>query len=87
MGTLSKSLSPDQLEALLNGPAETPPTGVVPNFQNPRNLNDLFILTATLTWGSATLAVLFRIYTKSFIIRSINYEDCAYQSLSCLGSY
>lgn len=70
-------LSPQQLEALLNGPAGPPPPGVRPDFDNPANLNGLFILTLTLCLVFAGFAVLMRIYTKLFLIRSWDYEDYA----------
>lgn len=69
-------LSPQQLETLLNGPAGQPPPGVIPNFDDPPNINGLVILTLTICLVFATLAVLMRTYTKLFLIRSWDYEDC-----------
>ena len=69
-------LSSQQLEDFLNGPAGPPPPGVKPNFDDPVNLNGLVISTLTLCLVFATLAVLMRIYTKLFLIRSWDYEDC-----------
>lgn len=69
-------LSPQQLETLLNEPAGPPPPGVTPNFDDPANLNGLVILTLTLCLVFAFLAVLIRTYTKLFLIRSWDYEDC-----------
>lgn len=69
-------LTSQQLDALLNGPAGPPPPGVRPNFDDPANLNGLVILTLTLCLVFATLAVLMRTYTKLFLIRSWDYEDC-----------
>ncbi|KAF6239921.1 hypothetical protein HO173_001529 [Letharia columbiana] len=65
------------IQTLLNGPAGTPPAGVVPNFQDPPNLNAFLILTLTLVLTFGSLAVLMRMYTKLFIIRSVAYEDYA----------
>ena len=69
-------MSSQELEALLNGPAGPPPPGVRPNFDDPANLNTLVISTLTLCLTIAALAVLMRSYTKIFLIRSWDYEDC-----------
>lgn len=65
-----------QLEALLNGPAATPSPGILPNFDNPPNLNISIHLSAAICIPLASLAVLIRLYTKCFILRSIGYDDC-----------
>ena len=70
--------SPEQLQTLLNRPAGTSPTGVVPNFQNPPNLKAFLPLTLALAMSFGTLAVCIRMYTKLFIIRSVAYEDCMF---------
>lgn len=72
------------IQTLLNGPAGTPPAGVVPNFQDPPNLNAFLILTLTLVLTFGSLAVLMRMYTKLFIIRSVAYEDCTVPQLAPL---
>ncbi|CAD6580725.1 MAG: hypothetical protein ASARMPREDX12_000255 [Alectoria sarmentosa] len=77
MATPTTAPTPEQLQALLNGPAGTPPTGVVPRTQNPPNLNAFLILTLTLVLTFGTLAVFMRMYTKLFIIRSVACEDYA----------
>ena len=71
----------EQLQTLLNGPAGSPPTGVVPNFHNPPNINAFLPLTLTLALTFGTSAICMRMYTKLFIIRSIDYEDCMFQQL------
>lgn len=65
-----------KMEAILNGPAGTPPPGILPNFDDPSNQDIWVILTLTLAVTFATLAVWIRMYTKKFIIRSLTYEDC-----------
>ncbi|KAL6715492.1 hypothetical protein ACLMJK_006453 [Lecanora helva] len=69
------SWTPEQLQELLDGPAQKPPVGVVPNFKNSSTLAEYLILTLVLSLIIATLSLLFRIYTKAFILRSINFED------------
>ena len=70
------SLSPEELQQLLDGPAGTPPVGVIPNFDDPPNLDTYVILTITACTTFATVAVLLRMYTKIFITRSLANEDC-----------
>ena len=81
MATPTTAPTPEQLHALLNGPAGTPPAGVVPSPQNPPNLNASLIVTLTLVLTFGTLAVFMRMYTKVFIIRSVAYEDCTFPQL------
>lgn len=76
MNTAASQLLPQQLQALLNAPAGAPPAGVIPNFSDPANLNGPIIVTLVLCLVFATLAVLMRVYTKCFLIRSWDYEDC-----------
>ena len=81
MAAPTQSLTPAQshtaYQALLNGPAASPPAGVLPNFKNPpQNLPSIFRATAALTLSFATVAVVIRIYTKRCLIRSMGYEDC-----------
>ena len=80
MASLTGSVSPEQSAAkvhgLLNGPAGTPPPGLLPNFQDPPNLNSALIFTVTICMAVATVVVVMRMYTKLFLIRSVAYEDC-----------
>lgn len=82
MATPTTAPTPEQLRALLNGTAGKPPAGVMPNLQNPPNLNAFLILTLTLALTFGTLAILMRMYTKLFIIRSVAYEDCTFPQLA-----
>lgn len=66
------------LRTLLEGPAMSPPAGVIPNFHNPPNLDVFVALTIALCVTFATLAVLLRMYTKVFILRALAWEDCRY---------
>lgn len=81
MATVTTTPTPEQLQALMNGPAGKPPAGVLPNFQHPPNLNAFLSLTLTLVLTFGTLAILMRMYTKLFIIRSVAYEDCTFPQL------
>lgn len=77
MATSVEMPTPEQLEALLDGPATTPPAGIIPRLDNPPNIDTICYLTFSLCVSFASLAVIIRIYTKHFLIRSIAYEDYA----------
>ena len=62
------------LHAILHEPAGTPPAGVTPNFHDPSNLHRFVAPIITLCLTFTTLAMLTRIYTKKFLIRSWAYE-------------
>ena len=76
MAVPTTSLNSEKLQELLNGPAGTPPIGVMPNFDNPPSLEFYLIFTITVCVTLATVVVLLRMYTKIFIIRSLANEDC-----------
>lgn len=65
-----------KLKQLLSGPAGKPPLGTVPNFHDPPNLDAVFIATTAVCGSITALAVLIRMYTKLFLIRSTVFEDC-----------
>ena len=73
-------LAPEQLRVTLDGPAGMPPFGILPQFDNPPNLNAWLILTLTLCWTFGTVALLMRVYTKLFIIKTFACEDCKFAS-------
>lgn len=64
-----------QLDALLNGPAGTPPPGILPNFDKPPNLDIASHLSVAVQIVLASLAVLIRLYTRYFLLRSVGYDD------------
>ena len=74
--------SPTQLQAelrtLLEGPAMSPPAGVIPDFDHAPNLDIYVAITITLCFIFATLTILLRMYTKVFILRVIAWEDCRF---------
>ncbi|KAL8784312.1 MAG: hypothetical protein Q9195_009091 [Heterodermia aff. obscurata] len=67
----------ESILALLNGPAGAPPAGVRPNLDNPPNLNTASIAAIAVCEAFSALAVMIRLYTKLFLIRSTTYEDYA----------
>ena len=64
------------IEAILNGPALTPPAGVQPNFDNPANLDTIIIMIETIVLTLTSLAVLIRIYTRHHLSHPMGYDDC-----------
>ena len=75
-----------EYQMLLNGPAGTPPAGVVPNFASPPNLHVYINLTLSLCFGFATLACFTRMYTRAVLVRSVGYDDCKCSSYILFGS-
>ncbi len=65
-----------ELQLPLNGPAGSPPAGTTPNLINSPRLRTASIVIMTVGLALSTLAVLMRMYTKAFLIRSVWYEDC-----------
>ncbi|KAJ2989205.1 hypothetical protein NUW58_g3589 [Xylaria curta] len=68
-------LPPDQQEAILNGPALTPPTGVVPNLENPPNSNVVGIVITAFLLFLSTSALALAIYAKLRFVRKMYLED------------
>ena len=85
--TASSTSQQVQIEyQILNGPAGTPPAGVISNFDNPPNLDVYLNLTLILCLILASLAVFTRMYTKILLVRSVGYEDCECSNCISFGS-
>ena len=76
MATTSSTLEQLQVEALLDGPAGPPPAGTLPDFHKAAALRTVFYLTIALSIAFSSSALLVRIYTKRFLLRSMGYDDC-----------
>lgn len=83
--TLTHEQSMVALEALLNGPAAPPPAGLTSDFTDPANLHLVGTVVLIICLTLSTLAVLMRMYTKLFVVRSLAPEDCKCPSLTWLG--
>ena len=70
------SLTPAQLNDLLDGPAGKPPAGVDSNTQNPENLESVIITVLVVTMSITVLAVTTRLYSKIRVMHSFGLEDC-----------
>ncbi|KAI1097492.1 hypothetical protein F4804DRAFT_327449 [Jackrogersella minutella] len=74
MGDAS-SLTPEQLQALLNGPALQPPDGVIPNFDSRENKNHIAEAVIPICLVATTIAVFLRVYARIFCIKKIGLPD------------
>lgn len=69
------SLTPAEIQELLNGPGLTPPPGIIPNFINPTNETGTNIAANTICLAIATICLFIRMYTKVFLVK-YGWEDC-----------
>ncbi|KAI1098688.1 hypothetical protein F4804DRAFT_350120 [Jackrogersella minutella] len=69
-------MAPDQLEALLNGPALAPPPGVIPQLENFPSYSVAGRSITIVCIAVATLAIAMRFYTRIRILHQICYADC-----------
>lgn len=63
-------------EKILNGPALKPPPGVLPQFDDPPNLNSVgygVVVTCAILAGTLVIA---RLYARAFYHKKIEFEDC-----------
>lgn len=67
-----------EIQKLLNGPALTPPPGVIPNFVNPDNVFVGYVITVVLCVSTSTLVFWMRMYTKIYILQQTGWEDCEF---------
>ncbi|KAI1468107.1 uncharacterized protein F4812DRAFT_391008 [Daldinia caldariorum] len=69
-------LPPEQQQPILNGPALAPPSkDVVPNFENPPNMNRLVVAVVTVGLAIVTIAVFLRAYVKIWIVKNPQIQD------------
>lgn len=79
------ALPPEVIQALLNGPGLAPPPGQVPNLKDPPNERTTMIVVYTVYLLLTTVAVFIRMYTKAFIARRVEVEDCEYPFVMSFG--
>lgn len=70
-------LPPSGQQAILNGPAATPPEGVSPDFADPTNGNREALAVIVLCFVLSTLELLGRVYSRVFLVKKLHIEDCA----------
>lgn len=73
--------SPSLPQSALDGPSLAPPPGVVPNFEDPWNLNEISHMTNAICLLATIVAVLIRVYAKVVCSKRAHIEDC-----QCLSS-
>ena len=59
-----------------NFPGMLPPPGVIPNFDNPYSQGHIYTTVATTIMVAMYILVTCRLYTKHFIVRKLNWDDC-----------
>jgi hypothetical protein len=70
--------TPEEIEAILNGPALPPPNGTVPNFDNPPNNNPAGYAGLTIMLVIATMAIIFRFVARMSKTIRLQIEDGMY---------
>lgn len=76
MAELIPYLSPQEQEAILDGPALAPPEGVIPQFDNPPNNNALAHGVLSACVAISTVCLLIRAYARVFLFKQLKIEDC-----------
>ncbi|KAL7625211.1 hypothetical protein AAE478_004426 [Parahypoxylon ruwenzoriense] len=76
------ALSPEEQQALLDGPAIPPPEGIIPNFDNPPNWNSLAHGAFATCIAATSIFLVLAIYVKVTHFKKVRVEDvCALFSL------
>lgn len=76
MSSRSGHYTPEQLAAILEHAAGTPPNGTESNFQNPANNNALAIAVAAIGLALSTFVILVRAYSRLVCTKVSRVEDC-----------
>lgn len=69
-------LTPAQKQALLDGPALAPPTGVTPEFDNPPNMENLAWAVYITCFTIGSLFVFMRAYSTWASSKKLYISDC-----------
>lgn len=64
-------------QAILDGPAMVPPNGTIPDFDDPPNSNSLGIGIGVMCLFLGTTTFFLRVYSRIFIVKKLQIEDCA----------
>lgn len=78
-------LPPEQQQAVLNGPALTPPDGVESNFDNPSNQTSMAVGVTIFALCISTLLMISRFYARVIVLRRVGIED--FVALAAFGTY
>ncbi len=67
---------------LSNVPGMVPPSGVIPNFDDPHSRGEIYTAVATTIMVAMYICVTCKLYTKYFIVRKLGWDDCkSYKSI------
>ncbi|KAI1074443.1 hypothetical protein F5B20DRAFT_563736 [Whalleya microplaca] len=69
------SLSPNELEAALNGPALQPPPGITPDFDNPPNRNAAALAAIIVCLTLPTISAILYTYGRVFYVKIFHVSD------------
>ena len=64
------------VQLLLNASAVPPPPGIVPNYVDPPSIGYAVLVVATISMILATIMLALRVFTKLYLIKAWNLEDC-----------
>lgn len=67
--------------------AMPPPSGVVANFDHPESIAHRVIIVSVLGAVIALPICLVRLYTKRYILRNLDWDDCGYVGYMVVDSY
>lgn len=70
------SYPPDVQQQILDGPALTPPDGVLPNFDSPPNKNAEAVAVAVVCMLLVATTGLLRVYSGVFVVKKLHFEEC-----------
>lgn len=78
MATSAISLiqSSDLPANLSNAPGMVPPTGVIPNFDNPHSRGEIYTAVATTIMVAMYICMTCKLYRKYLIVRKLGWDDC-----------
>ena len=76
MESATTHLTPEEVQSLLDGPAGKPSAGVAPDFNVSSHLSLILFMIMVTFFAFATMIIVFRIYTKALLLKSIKSEDC-----------
>lgn len=70
------SLTPQEIEALMNGPGLAPPAGVIPNFKLSTRQNGSILALYVVCMILAGTAAFLRVYSRVVVSKKVHVEDC-----------
>lgn len=72
------ALTPQEIEALMDGPGMVPPAGVIPDFELGTKRNDRILALYVVCLMLVGIIGLLRVYSRIIVSKKIQLEDCKY---------